>query len=153
MKEELLKDEIWLLARAIAEGLEDTLAPAAAESGLTLTQARLLICCAHQPDLTAGELSRRTGIAAANISSMCKRLERDGLLQRLRDPQDERLVHIRLTERGEAAMQAMDAAIAARYGRALGEEDPEELAQIMAGLQKLGALLKRLNRKPAGAGE
>lgn len=148
MKEEMLKNEMWLLVRAIAEGIEDTLAPAAEESGLTLTQVRVLMCCMHQPDLTAGELAKRSGMAAANLSSMCKRLEGQGLLYRLRDPEDERLVHIRLTVRGEAAMRTMDAAIQSRYGSIFSEEDPEEIAQILAGLQKLNALLKRLGRKP-----
>ena len=56
---------------------------------------------------TVGSLSRSIGVAGANASSACKRLERQGLLMRGRDPRDERVVRLALTPEGLRTVQAL----------------------------------------------
>ncbi|MCI8624371.1 MAG: MarR family transcriptional regulator [Provencibacterium sp.] len=142
MEGEGLKNEIWLLIRNILEELEDVLTPIVSSHGLTLAQARLLMACARQPDLTIGQISQQTGIAAANVSAMCKRLEGAGFLLRSRDHADERVVHIRLTAEGAHTFQAVNDALEQRYACLFSREDPLEMQRMLDGLRKLNRLLQ-----------
>lgn len=153
MEEDLLKNEVWLLVRNISEGLNSVLTPVISGSGLTLMQFRLLMACSRQTGLTVSGLSQISGVAAANVSAMCKRLEGMGFLQRIRDQEDERVVHILLTEQGRYTLQAVDEAVHTRYARLFSQEPPEEIERIIDGLQQFNALLQRLADVSYPAGE
>ena len=153
MESDLLKNEVWLLVRNISEGLNGVLVPVIAGSGLTLMQFRLLMACSKQPGLTVNGLSRLSGIAAANVSAMCKHLEKAGFLQRIRDREDERVVHICLTEQGGRTILSVDEAVHARYARLFSQEPPEEIERMLEGLQKLNAFLQQLADAPSPPAE
>ncbi len=68
--------------------------------GLTYPQYLVLLLLWETDDLTAKELGRRLFLDSGTLTPLLKRLERAGLVRRARDPQDERQVRVRLTERG-----------------------------------------------------
>lgn len=79
--------------------------------------------------LTPTELSRATRLTTGAMTSRIDRLERDGLVERVRSPDDRRSVIVRLTPEGRAridrALPAWDAAaerVLARLGRAEARE-------------------------------
>jgi MarR family transcriptional regulator, organic hydroperoxide resistance regulator len=49
-----------------------------------------------------GELAGALGITTSSATVACKRLEKAGLLMRVRQTNDERIVHVSLTEQGQA---------------------------------------------------
>jgi DNA-binding MarR family transcriptional regulator len=144
----MLKNEIWLLVRNISEGFNSALLPVVASSGLTLTQFRLLMLCSLQPEETVSGLSHLSGVAAANVSAICKRLEGMGLLRRTRDREDERVVHVRLTEEGVRTIHSVDEAVHVRYGPLFRQESPQAIERMLEGLQSLNTFLKRLAEVP-----
>jgi len=52
--------------------------------------------------MSAGELSRATGLSSAATTSMIDRLERKGFVRRIRDATDRRQVQVEMTEEGSA---------------------------------------------------
>lgn len=67
-----------------------------AEHGLTTTQWGVLACLWREDGLTQREISRRTGIDAATLTEMLKRMAARGLVRRERDPDNNRYQRVYL---------------------------------------------------------
>jgi MarR family transcriptional regulator, organic hydroperoxide resistance regulator len=59
--------------------------------------------------LTAGELARRVGVEQPTITRMSQRMEVAGLVTRLRDEHDRRVIRIALTDQGQALRDQLPA--------------------------------------------
>lgn len=75
------------------------------------------------------------GMGQANASTLCKKLERDGFLLRERSKEDERVVTLRVTEKGVTALR--------RIHRRFNAADPvletipaEKLETVLAGFRE-----------------
>ena len=91
------KNQVWALMRDITDRMNGVFHPIIDRYGLTIMQMRVLFEIRREDGCTVSGLSRRVCAAGTNVSALCKRLEREGLLERSRDPRDERVVHITLT--------------------------------------------------------
>ncbi|PWR22558.1 MarR family winged helix-turn-helix transcriptional regulator [Zavarzinia aquatilis] len=70
--------------------------------GLTYPQYLALLVLWEADDLTVGALGERLFLDSGTLTPLLKRMEAQGLVERRRDPADERQVRIRLTETGRA---------------------------------------------------
>lgn len=68
--------------------------------GLTYPQYLALLVLWEADDLTVGALGERLFLDSGTLTPLLKRMEAQGLVERRRDPADERQVRIRLTEAG-----------------------------------------------------
>lgn len=144
------KDRIWDLMRDIGIQMEHVFLPVASSRGLTMMQLRLLAEVRACGGSSVGWLGKRLGIAGSNISVLCKKLETAGFLVRSRDKHDERIVQVALTARGEQTLDRADAALRAKLSaRFAGGQSPENLSQIIEGLEQLRLLLLHM----AGQGQ
>jgi DNA-binding MarR family transcriptional regulator len=88
--------------------------------------------------VTLGALAEGQSCARSNITQLVDRLEADGLVRRVADPDDRRSIRAELTTLGEArALEGkveMERVIASIEGRL----DEGERAQLVSLLQKLG---------------
>jgi MarR family transcriptional regulator, organic hydroperoxide resistance regulator len=66
--------------------------------GLTYPQYLVMVVLWEHSSLTVGELSARLQLSTGTLSPLLKRLENTGLLTRRRRHDDERQVHLNLTE-------------------------------------------------------
>ena len=83
--------------------------PISEQYGLTHMQMRILMeLWSAEDSPTIGQLGRTLGMTSGNMSSMCKRLEQEGFLLRVRDLQDERMVKIALSEKGRDTVRAIE---------------------------------------------
>lgn len=88
--------------------------PLLAELGLTYPQyITMLVLWEADSSVSVGELGARLDLDSGTLTPLLKRLEQLGLVDRRRDPADERRVLVTLTERG-AATRAAAAGIPAR---------------------------------------
>ncbi len=88
--------------------------PALAELGLTYPQyLTMLVLWETREPISVGDIGTRLQLDSGTLTPLLKRLAEVGLLDRTRDPADERRVLISLTERG-AAMRTKAADIPAR---------------------------------------
>ncbi|WML29951.1 MarR family transcriptional regulator [Neobacillus sp. OS1-32] len=122
--------------------------------GLTMLQFRLLMEIYRQGPHTIGSLAEACGIAGANISTMCKKLEKQGFVRRMRDQTDERVVRIRLTDFGEGTIREIDRYLNDKLTRILANEAEETFEMITAGMGKISSLLLKMGSDDEGeAGE
>lgn len=68
--------------------------------GLTYPQYLVMLVLWERDGLMVSELGQRLSLDSGTLTPLLKRLEAAGLISRMRDVQDERRVHIRLTQAG-----------------------------------------------------
>jgi DNA-binding MarR family transcriptional regulator len=70
--------------------------------GITYPQYLVLLVLWEQKECTVKELGNRLYLDSGTLTPMLKRMENNGLVKRFRSQQDERVVLISLTEKGES---------------------------------------------------
>ena len=64
-----------------------------------------LALLAREDGISQGELSQRFAVDPSRVTRLAKKLEREGLLRRKRDPEDQRVVRMYLTEKGRGLVE------------------------------------------------
>lgn len=136
---------IWDYTRKISESMNCIFSPISESHGLTMMQTRILMDLHHCSSHTVGSLADSICAAGTNISAMCKKLEGQGLVERVRNREDERVVRVVLTELGRETAMEIDRLYNDRLSIHLASEEEENFEDIIKGLQKLNLLLQRIN--------
>ena len=105
--------------------------------GITARQATLLWLVKRSPGLSLAELAAEEGISPPALSGHVDRLERAGLLERVRSSADRRRVGLRLTEEGARVMRNVRARRTTWLAERLRILDPDELAAVDAAMPAL----------------
>jgi DNA-binding MarR family transcriptional regulator len=133
---------------ALANGLRPVLLRLArelrreAESlGVTSRQVTLLWLIRERPGLSLRELAAEERISAPALSGHVDRLERAGLIERARSPEDRRRVGLTLTEEGARLLKRVRARRTGWLADRLRALEPEERATVEAALEPLRRLL------------
>ena len=113
-------DLVILAARLYARALLTRIEP----SGVTRGQWPFLLVLWEEDGISQRELSERRGIREATTVRILERMEKDGLVHRIRDSIDRRRLRVYLTERGKAlrnelipyALEVNDVSLAALSG-------------------------------------
>ncbi len=90
--------------------------------------------------MTAGELSRSTGLSSAATTSMIDRLERKGFVRRVRRADDRRQVLVELTEDGNARVWRLYGPLVeegARLFERFTRAELETMLDLLKGMQAL----------------
>jgi DNA-binding MarR family transcriptional regulator len=88
-----------------------------------------MLARAEQP-LRMRDLSEMTGVAARTTTAIVDSLERDGLVERVRHPQDRRAFLLRLTDKGEECHREAEEVDRIALGEAMSTLGPEDRAQL-----------------------
>lgn len=106
MSHTLQIDDALLLAqfsqvyRAAIDSFMDSL-------GMYRGQSLVLCTLARQDGITQSEIAEALSVQGATVTNMLKRLEESKLILRQRDPDDNRLVRVYLTEQGRALEESI----------------------------------------------
>lgn len=111
------------------------------EVGITARQATLLWLVKRSPGLSLAELAAEEGISPPAMSGHVDRLERAGLLERVRSTEDRRRVGLDLTDDGRRLLRSIRARRTTWLTQRLRELDPRELDRIEAAVPALQRLL------------
>jgi DNA-binding MarR family transcriptional regulator len=103
---------------------------------LTVHQLEALMAL-DQGSLTMGELCQRLDIAESAGTALCDRLAARGLVERQADPHDRRVVRLALSGRARAMVDTFAAAKRRHMARVLDVLDTEDLAAMVAIMQRL----------------
>jgi DNA-binding MarR family transcriptional regulator len=134
---ELVADEIRpVLLRLARELRKET-----EQLGITARQATLLWLVKRSPGLSLAELAAEEGISPPALSGNVDRLERAGLLQRVRSAEDRRRVGLELTEDGAKLLRRIRARRTTWLAGRLGALEPAELDAVAAAAPALSKLL------------
>ena len=97
-------NSIFSMIREISHKIDILLQDTAQELGITTLQLKMLITLyANKEAVSIGNLGKAIGVTGGNISNICKKLEKQGFVTRIRSEEDERVVNVELTEKGEKA--------------------------------------------------
>ena len=87
--------------------------------------------------LTAGEIAKRLDVSTARVAAALNSLEKKGCVERLKSATDGRMVVVRLTASGRAALESREEQLLAMIGRILGKLTEEELLSLLHIIEKL----------------
>jgi DNA-binding MarR family transcriptional regulator len=144
----LMISDVTLSAEAVAAELRPVLLRLARELrketeqlGITARQATLLWLVKRNPGLSLAELAAEEGISPPAMSGHVDRLERIGLIERLRSSDDRRRVGLRLTDDGLKLMRRVRARRTTWLADRLGTLAASELEAVAAAVPALSQLL------------
>jgi len=140
--------EVTLSAETVAADLRPVVLRLARELrketeqlGITARQATLLWLVKRSPGLSLAELAAEEGISPPALSGHVDRLERAGLIERLRSTDDRRRVGLRLTDEGARMLRRVRARRTTWLADRLSALEPAELEAIDDAVPALQALL------------
>ena len=92
--------------------------------------------------MTIGDLSNKMYLAFSTTTDLVDRMEKNDLVQRVRDEQDRRVVRIHLLPEGERVIQEVISKRQQYLQEILVEFNQQELKDLLDNLQKLHELMK-----------
>lgn len=128
--------------RRMSGHIEHHLHPFCTQNGITTLQLTILMTLHFEGPQTVSRLAKRTCMAGANSSALCKRLEKDGLVYRRRDIADERQVQISLTPKGHRVTHQFMDACKGHEQKLRGQLSQEEARCILEGIETLLRVLE-----------
>ena len=111
------------------------------QMGLTSRQATLLWLIRSNPGLSLRQLAAEERISAPALSGHVDRLEKAGLLERVRGDADRRRVGLTLTGEGERLLKRVRARRTTWLADRLRDLDDDHVAAIERAIEPLGQLL------------
>jgi DNA-binding MarR family transcriptional regulator len=108
-----------------------------AELGITSTQASIMFMLASGRGLAAADLAREYGIDASAVTRLIDRLEKRGLLSRVRCEEDRRVVRLALTTKGMEMAEQIPAIFTRVVDNLLSGFTPEEVGFLKSMLRRI----------------
>src|SRR5712691_9059108 len=109
----------WLsyAQRCFSSAFSEVLRRHCAEQGkayvITPSQWGILSFLAHEQEQTISALAQRLGVDAPAVTNIVQRLEQSGLVERVRDREDQRIVKVSLSEEGREIMRSLQLVVEA----------------------------------------
>ena len=130
-----LEDQLCFALYSATNAITRLYRPLLTEIGLTYPQYLVLVVLWEHQSLRLGEIAEELNLATHAVSPIIDRLEEEGLVRRIKDDTDGRIVHVELTKAG-MKLEA-DAAAVQESVRCSTMLNPDEVNQLRAELQSL----------------
>jgi DNA-binding MarR family transcriptional regulator len=121
----------------------------AAETGqveLTPRQYAVLMSVAQNPEISQTGLVEKTGVDRSTLADIVRRLVKKGLLQRKRTRRDARMYAVKLTSKGQAALNSIRPAAAKVDSRILSVLKSDQRSDF---IDALGEIVRTMTRGAA----
>lgn len=113
-----------------------------AACGIGGAQVWMLATIADTPDITVSQLSQALSIHVSTASNLLDKLDRAGLVERLRGEEDRRVVRLRLTDKGKDIVARAPKPLTGLIVNALEKLPAESLLTLN---EELGRLTQKMN--------
>jgi DNA-binding MarR family transcriptional regulator len=113
-------------------------------AGVSMTNLHLLSMIERHGELTMSRVADLLDVSLSNATGLVDRIEERGLVERVRDPDDRRVVRVRLTESGVRQLREVDLIKDDMMQRVLGRLDPDALAGVAKAMDDLRGAVERL---------
>lgn len=110
-------------------------------SGVSMTHMQVLWLLQHQGDLPMSRLAELLGVSVSNATGLIDRMEERGLVERVRVPDDRRVVLVRIASGGIAAMDETEAVKQDRMRSILARLDAVQLDRLTTSFADLRAAI------------
>ena len=111
------------------------------ESGLTGPQLLVMQLIGTAGEITAGVIAREVSLSQATVTSILDRLEKKGLLQRVRSTTDKRKVMVSLTDAGGKALEKAPTLMQESFINAFNHLEDWEQNLILSSLQRVADMM------------
>lgn len=111
-------------------------------SGLTGPQLLVLRYVGRQGEVTVGELARLVRLSQGTVTTILDRLEKKGLVLRIRSTQDKRRVVVSLSADGRQALDGAPTLLQEQFIRAFDELKDWEQTLILSSLQRVAEMME-----------
>ena len=119
--------------------------------GMTAQRMYVLALCDRERPATVSTIAHALTIDLPAVSGLLDRMEKDGLIQRRRVPDNRRTVHVTLTERGEAVREEHNRRLQRADGPLLQSVSEEDLAALRRVVDGISDALARKSGAPAAS--
>ena len=132
-------DEFLAVLTSVSRAVKAHLESRLLSHGVHAGQQFILESLWREDGLTPGELAHRIGVETPTVTRAAQRMEVTGLVRRIPDPEDARLVRVYLTERGREVQMLLPALLSSATEEVLAgltQEDRTELVRLLKRMQK-----------------
>ena len=127
--EKVIKEIVGAIRRLVKAVYMDT-SKMSRQYGLTGSQSGVLRCLIQDGPQSSAELSRQLHVTPSNITGIIDRLEKKGLVERIRKEGDRRIAIIKLTEDGEALSKQLPDPIEIKLISELADLEPGQVQKL-----------------------
>ena len=106
-------------------------------SGISMTHLHILWLLEHHGDLTMGRLAELVDVSLSNASGLIDRMEERGLVERIRVPDDRRVVLVRVSPEGARMRDEIEAIKQDQMRSILGKLDVAQLTLLLGAVGDL----------------
>jgi DNA-binding MarR family transcriptional regulator len=107
------------------------------KSGISMTHLHILWLLEHHGDLTMGRLAELVDVSLSNASGLIDRMEERGLVERIRVPDDRRIVLVRCSPEGARMRDEIEAIKQDQMRSILGKLDGDQLTRLLGAVGDL----------------
>jgi DNA-binding MarR family transcriptional regulator len=109
------------------------------KAGVSMTHMHVMWLLEHHGDLPMSRMADLLDVSFSNATGIVDRMEERGLVERVRVPDDRRVVLVRITERGIQAIEETEAFKQDRLQAILSHLDQAQVTRLAAGLDDIRA--------------
>ncbi len=124
-------------------GIDHLMFPLTQKFSITPMQATALYIIEKNPKATVSSIFKKLDLNQGNVSSMCKKLESDGFIEKSKCPCDERRYYLSLTKKGVDTLAGIEQLFI--YDEANCWLTPKELEDAINGLAALKHAAKKVS--------
>lgn len=135
-----IADEVIVAIRRVIRAVDLHSRMLAASHGLTGPQA-LILKVLQSGSLSAGELATRINLSQGTVTDILIRLEKRGLVKRVRDTEDRRRVLVEVTTDAQSLLAQSPPLLQERFAQRFRSLKEWEQTQLLASLQRIAAMM------------
>jgi len=110
----------------------------------------VLKCVQMHGPVRMSQIGRHMGISKPYMTALVDKLIRDGLVERVPDPHDRRVVNVKITDAGIEEIRDFTERIRKTVVKNLSSLDPEDISTLHEMVKDIRGIISRLDRKEAG---
>jgi DNA-binding MarR family transcriptional regulator len=115
------------------------------KAGISMTHLHILWVLEHHGELPMSRLADLLDVSLSNATGLIDRMEERGLVERIRVPDDRRVVIVRASEHGARIRDEIEALKQDRMRSILTRLNPDQLTRVLAALGDLrGAMVEEI---------
>ena len=107
------------------------------KAGVSMTHMHVMWLLQHHGDLSMSRLAELLDVSFSNATGIVDRMEERGLVERVRVPDDRRVVLVRIAPKGQDALEETEALKQDRLQAILGHLSPAQVDRVAAALDDI----------------
>jgi DNA-binding MarR family transcriptional regulator len=107
------------------------------KAGVSMTNMHVMWLVQHHGDLSMSRLAELLDVSFSNATGIVDRMEERGLVERVRVPDDRRVVLVRISAKGMQTLEEIEAVKQDRLQAILGHLTPAQVERVAAALDDL----------------